>query len=351
MKISNYYKESSYIHYSNCHEDTAFALQHISGQPRRILTIASALDNALAFLLLDPEQVCAFDFNETQIYLCNLKKCGIRHLEREQFLILLGMAAGDRGAIYRKIRSCLDPETRRYFDDHLYLITETGLVNCGRFEYYFGLFRRYILRFTHSKKTVDQFMAAPDLAAQQQIYRSRFNNLRFRLLFRFFFSKAVMKRLGRDKEFFKYAKGSLSKLLKDKFDTCVEHNLNRENPYLQQIVLGQIQTLPVYLQPENYEKIRQSIDRLEIKKISFEEEIKLENQYDFMYLSDIFEYMSAEKTAALSRDISDALAPGGQVLLYNMMIERHLSGLHETELDQTGNRTFYYTHCFLYEKD
>ena len=26
MKINNYYKEEQYIHYSNCHEDSAFVL-------------------------------------------------------------------------------------------------------------------------------------------------------------------------------------------------------------------------------------------------------------------------------------------------------------------------------------
>jgi hypothetical protein len=69
-----------------------------------------------------------------------------------------------------------------------------------------------------------------------------------------------------------------------------------------------------------------------------------------MYLSDIFEYMDAETTASLSKDIRASLNSGGQVLLYNMMIERHLAGLKETELDQSANRTFYYLHCYHYEK-
>ena len=73
MRIKEYYKEKQYIHYSNCHEDSAFVLEQIKNQPKRILSIASALDNCLAMLLLEPDEIVAIDSNDTQIYLCRLK--------------------------------------------------------------------------------------------------------------------------------------------------------------------------------------------------------------------------------------------------------------------------------------
>ena len=141
MKIQAYYKQSQYIHYSNCHEDTEFVLQQIQNNPKKILCIASALDNALAMLLLNPEEVVAIDSNDTQVYLCRLKKCAIEHLEYEDFLILLGIRQGDSEAYYRQLRHKLDPETRVYFDENIDLIGQYKLANCGRFEYYFSVFQ------------------------------------------------------------------------------------------------------------------------------------------------------------------------------------------------------------------
>lgn len=353
MKIlKKYFKEPSYIRYSNCHEDSDFNLKNIKGNPRKILTIASGLDNALSLLLLEPEEVLAIDYNETQIYLCNLKKCAVEHLEQEEFLSLLGMGQDNALDTYEKIKGYLDTETQAYFDSHLFLISQVGLVNCGKFEYYFGVFRRHILSKTHSQKTIDAFVSAESLEEQKRIFNTKFNNLRLRLLFRIFFSKAVMKKLGRDKAFFTYAKGSLAPRLKRQFEQCMVSNLNKDNPYIQYILKGEMKALPTYLSKENYKKIKENIHHLTVRKASFDEVIKEDEKYDFIYLSDIFEYMTEEETASLSKDIYESLNQGGQALLYNMMIERHLCPeLKETKLDQTENRTFYYMNCYHYEKN
>lgn len=352
MKLKAYLKETPHIRYSNCHEDSDFALGHVKGRPQKILTIASGLDISLAFLLLSPEKVVAVDSNPAQIYLCRLKKCGIEQLEYEEFLSLLGMGRENGGEVYGRIREQLDEETRAYFDRHLYLISEIGLINCGKFEYYFQIFKKHILSKTHSAKTVDDFMTADTLEAQREIFEKRFNNMRLRFLFRIFFSKAVMKRLGRDKAYFAYAKGTLAAELKRKFDRCVNFNLNKSNPYLQYIINGRFETMPTYLVEENFSLIKKSIHLLDIREADFSEIMKEGGSYDLMYLSDICEYMSAEETERLSQEIYDNLSAHGQVLLYNMMIERHLNcGLKETELDQNGNRTFYYSHFYHYEKE
>ena len=352
MKIKDYYKEEQYIHYSNCHEDIDFMLSHIERKPKSILSIASALDNSLSMLLLDPDEIVAIDSNDTQIYLCNLKKCAIEHLDYDSFLTLLGISEGDSLACYESLRNFLDAETLNYFDSHIELIRDIKLVNCGRFEYYFYVFKSKILPLIHSKKTVDTFMSLNDIEAQREFYHKKFNNLRFRLMFKLFFSEAVMKRLGRDKEYFKYSKGSLPKLLKGQFEACVENNLNSKNPYFQYVVLNEFRELPAYLQRDSFEIIKSRIDRLKIRKVGFSEIIAEGKKYDFMYLSDIFEYMDASVMNDMSRAVGDALSDGGEVMFYNMMIPRQLKDdrLTEARLDQTKNLTFYYTNCYKYKK-
>ena len=351
MKIQSYYKQSQYIHYSNCHEDPEFVLEQIQNNPKVILSIASALDNALAMLLLDPEEVVAIDRNDTQIYLCRLKKCAIEHLEHDVFLTLLGIHPGDSEACSRQLRQELDPETRAYFDENIELIRRYKLVHCGRFEYYFSVFQDKVLPLVHKQKTVDRFMRAESLAQQREIYKKEFNNWKFALMFRLFFSQAVMKRLGRDKEYFKHNKGSLSALLKEKFELCVDNNLNAENPYLNYILYHRFTQLPLYLKKENFQIIKQNIHKITIRKAEFTEILRENRQYDLMYLSDIFEYMDESVMAQMTADINRCLTPGGNVLLFNMMNQRRLGApLQETRVDQTHNKTFYYMDCYLYRK-
>ena len=351
MKIKNYYKEEQYIHYSNCHEDIGFVLNQIKNQPKRILSIASALDNCLAMLLLDPCDIVAIDSNDTQIYLCKLKQCGIKHLDYEDFLILIGVRDGDSLGCYESLREHLDDATRNYFDQHKYLISETKLIHSGRFEYYFSILKNKVLPLIHSRSVINEFMSAQSLSRQKEVYRKSFNNLRFKLMFKLFFSEAVMKRIGRDKEYFRYNKGSLSSVLKKRFDMCIENNLNRENPYLQYIVCNKFNSLPTYLTKVNFEIIKKRIDRLSVRKADFRHAVTEGKKYDFMYLSDIFEYMDASVMDDMTRMIRDSLTEGGEVLFFNMLNPRRLTeGLEETRIDQTQNLTFYYTECYLYRK-
>jgi S-adenosylmethionine-diacylglycerol 3-amino-3-carboxypropyl transferase len=178
-------------------------------------------------------------------------------------------------------------------------------------------------------------------------------------MFKLFFSETVMKKLGRDKDYFRYNEESLADMLKCKFEQGIYHNLNAENPYLQYVVLGEYRHLPLYLQKENYPIIKERIARLHIKQTDFQTEMqaceKNGDKYDFMYLSDIFEYMSADRTHALSAGVYNALNEGGQALLFNMMNNRRLSStsalpFYEEKLDQTHDRAFYYTACYLYTK-
>ncbi len=350
MRIKKYYKEKQYIHYSNCHEDSSFILEQIKNHPKRILSIASALDNCLAMLLLNPDEIVAIDSNDTQIYLCKLKQCGIKYLDYENFLVLIGVSEGDSKGCYEKLKGYLDKETRDYFDSHIYLISDVKLVHSGRFEYYFSVFKNKVLPLIHSKKTVNSFMNATDITRQKELYCKRFNNLRFKLLFKIFFSEAVMKRVGRDKEYFRYNKGSLSTFLKRKFEILVENNLNLNNPYLQYIVFNNFSALPVYLRRENFELIKRNIDKLTVKKADFRETVN-GGKYDFMYLSDIFEYMDISVMDKMSEGIYNSLTEGGEVMFFNMMNPRRLTGtFDEIKIDQTHNLTFYYSDCYLYKK-
>ena len=78
---------------------------------------------------------------------------------------------------------------------------------------------------------------------QKEIY-IKFNNKRFIKLFNIFFSQKIMSKLGRDKAYFKEIKVDLASNLKSRIDLGFNNVLNKDNPYMQYIVLGKFITLP-----------------------------------------------------------------------------------------------------------
>ncbi|MDE6241021.1 MAG: BtaA family protein [Anaeroplasmataceae bacterium] len=346
---NKYFKEPNYIHYSNCHEDVLQLKKYMPPHTRRILSIASALDNSLAFLENDEVEVLAIDSNPSQVYLSKLKIAAIKHLSYNDFLILLGFKEENSVDVYNTLQASLDEETRTYFEEHLFLI-ENKLIHAGRFEYYFHLFQKKILPLVASKKKIEKFMSFASIEEQRKYYNKYINNRRFRLLFRIFFSKKVMAKLGRDKAYFQYAEGSLAKILKERVDLGIYHNLNSSNPYLQYAMLGKFKELPYYAKEEVFDKIKKNIDSIEVKCIDFETVIQNEGNFDFMNLSDIFEYMP-EDISQFEKWIQNSCNTNARIAYWNMMNPRYLNGFKRinTKENLKEDRAMYYQDFIVYE--
>lgn len=346
---NKYFKEPNYIHYSNCHEDVTLLKKYLPVHTKKILSIASAMDNSLVFLENDEVEVLAIDSNPSQVYLSKLKIAAIKHLSYNNFLILLGFKEGDSLNVYHTLLDFLDEETRTYFDQHLFLI-ENKLIHAGRFEYYFHLFQKKILPIVASKKKIEKFMRIASLEEQRRYYNKYINNRRFRLLFRIFFSKRVMAKHGRDKTYFNYAKGSLAKILKARVDLGIYHNLNSSNPYLQYAMLGEFKDLPYYAKEEVFDKIKKNIDHIKVLCEDFETVIQSEGNFDFMNLSDIFEYMP-EDISQFEKLIQNSCNTNARIIYWNMMNPRYLKGFRRinTKDDLKEDRAMYYQDFIVYE--
>ena len=349
MNLSDYYREENYIHYSNCHEDYLLLEKYVKNNMKEVLSVASALDNSLSFLVHKNLRVHAFDCNPSQVKLGKLKICGIKNLSYKNFIVLLGVQEGDSLALYNRIKKYLDEDVRKYFDEHLFLIKE-GIVNIGRFEQYFHLFRKKIFPLTSGEKNIKAFATAKTLEEQQEIYAKKINTIRFRLMFKIFFSKTLMAKLGRDKEYFKYSRENLPKILKDRVDSGFNNVLNLTNPYYGYVLNNYYQELPFYLKKENFTKIKANIQNITVEEKSFDD--MLDRNYDFMNLSDIFEYMDNSKMPFYSDKIYEHLNKDGIVVFWNMMNVRSISSLKRIsgKNDWLSDRAFFYRDFLVYEK-
>lgn len=346
------FKDKNHIRYSNVYEESNSLLSFSKGNI--YLSVCSGLDNTLALLLNNPKKIVCFDYNIAQIHLAKLKIVAFKYLSYNELLKFFGINSikKERINIYKKLKEKLDKDTKDYFDKYIDYI-KVGLIYSGKFEYYLSLVKKYILPFTHNKKIINKFMNVTTIEKQRAIYKE-FNNKRFRKLFNIFFSEKTMSKLGREKIFFKYIDKDLSSNLKTRIDLGFNNVLNINNPYMQYIILGKFISLPEYLKEENYEVIKENLDKIELIECDFKEAITKE-KYDFLNLSDIFEYMTEEETQECEELIIKNTNPNARVVFWNMMVQRtfkqnkfKLIDSYETFIKE---RPFFYQNLWRYEKN
>src|SRR5206468_225595 len=183
-------------------------------------------------------------------------------------LAFLGVgASGRRLATYRELRADLSTTVRAFWDAHPEAIAQ-GPIHAGKFERYFALFRRFVLPWVHGRATVNALCAPKSIEAQRIFYDTRWNTWRWRALFKAFFSRVVMGRLGRDPEFFSGVEGPVGGRILERTRYALTELPVATNPYLIFIVTGgfSADALPRYLRPEHGDAIRSRLDRLHLRQ-------------------------------------------------------------------------------------
>ena len=315
------------IRYSQVWEDADLLIEALDLKENDIaLSIASAGDNAFAMLAQNPAKVYAIDLNATQIACCELRKAMYAQLSHREHLVFGGVVSGnmDRAAVFSKLE--LPRSVREYWEHNIELIKK-GFMTQGKFEQYFALFRNKVLPLVHSRRNVDRLLSPKNDEQRKVFYENVWNNFRWRIMFRIFFSRFLMGRLGRDKEFFKFVEGSVA----DRILTRCKHALSvldtSQNPYLHFILNGEYTTaLPYSLREENYDRIKNSLGNIEFRKVSIEQFVsEFDGEINAFNLSDIFEYMTQEGMDTLYETMLQKAAPGARFAYWNMLVPRKCS--------------------------
>ena len=337
----------SLIRYSQCWEDTEVLLESLNIQENDIcFGILSAGDNVFSMLAENPKKVVALDISFPQIALAKLKKEVFNSLSYEEMLEFMGVMKSDkRIEIYDRIKENLDKEVKEYWDFNKEAI-QKGIIHAGKFEKFFKIFREKILPFVHSKKRIEKLLEKKSRQERMEYYDNHWNNFRWKLMFKLFFSKYIVGKLGRDKEFFRYAEKNISEEMKERSRYALCELNPYENPYINYILTGNYRKdcLPYFLRKENFDKIRKNLHKVEIFQSSVEEYL---DQIDFKInkfnLSDIFEYMSAENYSKLMGKIYDNAENNALLAYWNLIVERNSEKLDykktDSEIAVTGKET------------
>jgi S-adenosylmethionine-diacylglycerol 3-amino-3-carboxypropyl transferase len=317
------------VRYANVWEDAWILREALRPAPgRRMLSIASAGDNAFALLAAGSEVVAA-DLSPAQIALVDLKRAAIRRLNHGDCLAFLGFRRPDqdRRAVYETLERDLGSKSREIWRERLDEIAG-GACHHGRFERYFKLFRELVLPLIHRRSTVLSLLEMRSAAERETFYENTWNNLRWRLLFRIFFSRFMMGRLGRDPEFFRYVEGSVADRILGRARYALTVLPTHENPYLEFILTGGFnRTLPLYLRSYAFPEVKRNLDRLVLYEGPVDEAARQHRGegFDGYNLSDIFEYLDEPTSAAVYGSLLETARPGARFAYWNMLVPRRLS--------------------------
>jgi S-adenosylmethionine-diacylglycerol 3-amino-3-carboxypropyl transferase len=313
----------TFVRYASVWEDADVLCEALAPAARggRLLSIASAGDNALALLTLDPAEVVAADLSAAQLACVELRIAAFRALERDALLAFLGVTpSDDRVATYARLRGGLGAEARAFWDAHPRAVAG-GVIHAGKFERYLTGFATWVLPLVHRRRTVLALLEERGPAEREAFYARRWDTWRWRLLFRVFFSRAAMGRMGRDPAFFAHVEGSVGSRILARTRHALTALPARGNPYLAYILTGNYppHALPRYLRPEWFDVIRARLDRVRLVHGRVDE---VEGPFDGFNLSDVFEYMSpAEHEAAYAALVARA-RPGARLAYWNLLAPR-----------------------------
>lgn len=344
------------IRYASCWEDADVLIKALNvKEGGAYLSIASAGDNSLSLLSKSPSLVLAIDINPVQLACVEIRKIAFQKLSYDELLVFLGVNEGNhRSEFYKSLAGDLSQEAKSFWNQNLDLINK-GIIHVGKFENYFSLFRNRILPLIHSRKAVERLLSIHDVAERTAFYNTAWNTFRWKLLFKIFFSRRMMGKLGRDPEFFKYVETDVASRIFKRAEYALTVLPTDVNPYLEYILTGNFKhSLPFYLRRENFDTIRNNIDRLVIFKGNLQDAFQRSQQtrFDGFNLSDIFEYMSYNQYEEEIRNILDHANPGARLVYWNMLADRkQISGVEAKMrfLDHEASELFKQDKAFFYK--
>ncbi|MDQ6762868.1 MAG: BtaA family protein [Bacteroidota bacterium] len=329
------------LRYANCWEDADILLEGLPPSPgSKILSIASAGDNSFSLLTTNPAIVVATDINKIQLFLCELKKAAIKKLNRSEVLQFLGFSDCEkRMEIFHQIKSDMSNEAILFWNKNTRLIVE-GIIYSGKFEKYFSLFSQKILPLIHSQKTTAKLFLTKTKKEQEIFYDKKWNTWRWKLLFKVFFSRFVMGRLGRDPAFMKEVAVSVSQNIYNKAAIQLRSTNAFENYILRFCLTGNYgNLLPHYLREENFGLIKRNIDSLIITKGYAQEAIDHYGKFAAMNLSNIFEYMDRNTFTQTAAALVKGTENNGKIAYWNLMVPRRISSIFPAKVTYLENES------------
>lgn len=331
--------------YAQIWEDPEIDLEALALEPRHeLITIASGGCNVMSYLIADPARITAVDLNRAHIALIKLKLTAARRLPDWETFHRFFAQADSRAnpRIYdRYLRDTLDPETKRYWERRD-PFGRRRIKFFARNVYRYGLLGTFIgaghglARFLGSDPR--RLLEARTLDEQREIFDKELAPLFEKRLVRWLAAQPVsLYGLGIPPAQFRALKesggGDIRRVLRERLErlACdfeIEDNYFAWQAFGRRYGEGKDAPLPPYLREENFAKIRERADRVDVRHVNFITHLKsLPGQsLDRYVLLDAQDWMNDATLTELWREVTRTARPGARVIFRTAAEESLLPG-------------------------
>ncbi len=312
-----------FVRYGSVWEDADTLCRGLGKRCRskRLLSIASAGDNVLAMLTLDPKAIVAVDLNPTQLACLELRIAAFQALDYQALLGFMGVLpdAGRLGT-YAGLRKRLGKNARDFWDQQSPAVSE-GLIHAGKLERFVRRVRGLMDRWVHGPERVAELLGPKSDLERADYFNKTWDTWAWRVLNRVMFSERVVGSQGRDPQFFKHADKDVTSGPIQRLGLALRAASAPGNPYLRYHLTGNYAAgaLPMYLRPRMHALIRRRSGRVTLYLGQAE---NAPGTYFGFNLSNIFEYMDTDQHARVYKKLVDKAQGGGRLAYWNLHVDR-----------------------------
>ncbi len=312
------------VHYSSCWEDYEVIAQTLEPKSKAVVVSSSGY-GLFTSMMNEPSRLVGVDTNPWQNSLVKLKLEAIRLFEYEKLLSFLGHSNLSPGVAEMKnrIRECkealTEDELRFFYSCDL----RRGINGIGKFEIYLDTFRKYGLPLFLSSRVLKDFTEAPDLETQERIYRKHVDRFIYNKIFNLYFGKHWLKFRGRQPQMMAHLKEDPARHFKKRMERAWFQIPFGQNPFFQKMLKGKEdrKCIPIPFRKENIDRLKQG--QLELINMEYGAYVRSSDEdWDFFYLSDICEGMTAEESDSLFEICASKSKPGARLVIVNNLLSR-----------------------------
>ncbi|MCO6435851.1 MAG: BtaA family protein [Phycisphaerae bacterium] len=287
-----------------------------------VLSITSAGCNPLNFLCQSPRRLICVDGNPAQNAILELKLAGLATLDHATFFDIFAARSPERvESLYpNKLRPLISPRSQKFWDKNLKVVAR-GLYRHGRMGVFCRILRRYLKLVKINDSIIERLFACDSLEEQQSLYDGCIAPRLWRRSSKMFVSfKPLMYLAGVHPKQFELVDGRHN--MYDYIRERIEHALTKvpakDNYFLSQAISGRFRGnhVPPYLLEENFETLRNNLDRVEIVNGWLEPYLNSQpaGSINKFNLLDIFDWMPATAFESTLQAVLRASAPDATLI-------------------------------------
>lgn len=319
--------------YAQIWEDPVVDMHALQIQPSdNLVCIASGGCNMMSYLTASPASVLAVDLSPAHVALNKLKLTAAQHLpDQESFYAFFGDAnhAGNEQLFDRYVSDHLDEKSRNYWaQSDIFRGAKKRIFTKGLYRH--GVLGRFIgsahVIAKISRVDFSRFLSCQTLAEQQVFFDAHVAPLFDKKLFRFIArQRAALIGLGiPPAQYEKLARdggGDILPVLKERVrklmcDFPLSDNYFAWQAFHRAYQASDNASLPPYLMPQNFEKVRGNASRVSVFNLSVTEALlqQADNSKQCFVLLDAQDWMTDEQLNSLWREITRTATPGARVI-------------------------------------